>query len=73
MAATHTKMGSTQEEAENLQQEHRKFETTAAVRAPRTAPQKTPLIPTHTKHILHGFYNRMSCTDVSSVCKVDLS
>lgn len=32
MAATHTKMGSTQEEAENLQMEHKKFETTAAVR-----------------------------------------
>lgn len=32
MAATHTKIGSTQEEAENLQMEHKKFETTAAVR-----------------------------------------
>lgn len=35
MAATHTKMGSTQEEAENLQMEHKKFETTAAVRINR--------------------------------------
>lgn len=32
MAATHTKMGNTQEEAENLQMEHKKFETTATVR-----------------------------------------
>lgn len=66
MAATHTKMGSTQEEAENLQQEHRKFETTAAVRAPRTAPQKPPLISTHPKHILHGLTTL--CQAQMSVC-----